>query len=533
MNTKYDTGNVIRNAVNDFSQFAFPAELPTEEWAGNEVRSYQNYIRPVSNLFENDRENAGFIKDVYKSFNPENEYAVIFGCDVEQTGTYYEVKHGAFIYNGRIYYVFPACNAVAKQIESEYQVAGLGELKLTITYDYDSGIYSYVSSIPVEDSLTGTAANAVTLINKLLTNLFVYIPEGETTPIPINNVPSIESHIILPIFSTTTYPQKIFFNGSIFKMNADVDANSIIFANIESSTSVVNSVKTYSTIDGSRINAATISNASLENPKFYLGNVEINLGETKTELSGINKLNDIHIAVENSKLNIVYSSLASGASQASSIYSIIADTNYELKDACTKAYSTDSTLSVPEGDKLPTASAVKTFVINQINSQTRSSNIGFGNGITVSSGVASFADNVNLASSAKLVLDSEANASRDALGVLSSSASIYTKGGVEVEKDIYSNGNIVGLNSGTYSSRKLKENITPFKKSAVKLINDVKIVNYNYIADPDKNHKVGFIADDTDVNIHQRLYIMPLLIVRRPLFRSRRRPSRCVSGNSL
>lgn len=43
-----------------------------------------------------------------------------------------------------------------------------------------------------------------------------------------------------------------------------------------------------------------------------------------------------------------------------------------------------------------------------------------------------------------------------------------------------------------------KENIIDNTDNAVDLINNVKIVNFNYINDPDKLLKIGFIADNTD-----------------------------------
>lgn len=55
--------------------------------------------------------------------------------------------------------------------------------------------------------------------------------------------------------------------------------------------------------------------------------------------------------------------------------------------------------------------------------------------------------------------------------------------------------------SGTVSQgslRELKENITPFNKKAIDIINKTDIVNYNYKEDVNKTLKVGFIADDTD-----------------------------------
>jgi len=47
------------------------------------------------------------------------------------------------------------------------------------------------------------------------------------------------------------------------------------------------------------------------------------------------------------------------------------------------------------------------------------------------------------------------------------------------------------------SKRALKENIKVFNKSALGLVKTVEVVEYNYILDPEKSSKIGFIADDT------------------------------------
>ena len=487
MNINYETGNVIKNATAEgtIGEFAFPATLPTEEWGGGEVRSYQNYVRPVANLFENDRENNALIKDIFKGIGSANKNGVIYGCEVvrNQTNNYYEVQRGAFIYDNEIYYIYPTCNALAKQIESEYQLAGFGDLRLTITYDEKSNTYSYASSIPVSNSSTGTADNAVSLVSVLLTGLGL--------PSQPEN---IISHIILPIFSTSTLnTSTIYFDGTEIKADKNTPAeDSIIFATLDSTTGDPdNRSKTYTTINGAKIGSGSINNGSIMNHKVTIGSTDVELGASVANFAGVDTINEIKIEVDG---GIGISHTPAGSSAAA--YSITADSNYALKNACTKEVLTDSSSFDSQGGKLPTASAVSSFVAAQINTQARDGQIVFNDGI-VTNGNSDFNSNINMASGAKLVIYNASNASKIS-DTLSSSASIYTKGGIEVEKDIYSNGNIVGLNSGTYSLRKIKENITPFKKSAVKLINDVKIVNYNYIADADKNHKVGFIADDTD-----------------------------------
>lgn len=57
---------------------------------------------------------------------------------------------------------------------------------------------------------------------------------------------------------------------------------------------------------------------------------------------------------------------------------------------------------------------------------------------------------------------------------------------------IYSN------NQAAISKRSMKENIKPWNKDALALLEGVEIVGFNYISDREKNYHIGFIADDTD-----------------------------------
>ena len=96
MNINYELGNVIASETS-FNDYKFPAQLPTEEWAGDEVRSYVNYIRPVANLFENDRENQNFSREIIDSLiYKTNKNAVVDGCKIIKTSVggnnYYEVQ---------------------------------------------------------------------------------------------------------------------------------------------------------------------------------------------------------------------------------------------------------------------------------------------------------------------------------------------------------------------------------------------------------------------------------------------------------
>lgn len=51
------------------------------------------------------------------------------------------------------------------------------------------------------------------------------------------------------------------------------------------------------------------------------------------------------------------------------------------------------------------------------------------------------------------------------------------------------------------SKRELKENIEDFKASGLNIINSIKICSFNMKGDPEKDYRIGFIADDTDERV--------------------------------
>lgn len=487
MNTKYELGNVLRS-ITDFTNYKFPNELPTEEWAGNEVRSYNNYIRPVANLFENDRENYALIKDTVLSNFYSGKNAVVSGCNVKKIGNYYEVEHGIFVCDGIVYCIYPNCNDQAKQIQVLYKIQGFGELELHIFYNYDTDSYSYkytTNTTIVEDNIStntpvtveGTAVDAITLLNTLISDLH------------LTNV-NLTDQIILPILAAGE-GTKIYFDNTTKTIILGTPALSSVyteFANIVDGN-VVNT-EIVSTTDGNRIQEATINNSSLKHNTITVGATTIELGEDSDEFTGIERINSTKQYVDD-KLHI--EGYASDASSAS--YAVIADNIYNLDTACTKAYTTNDDLS--ELGKLPTAVTVKNYVDRQINGNLpREGEVTFLDGITLSSGALSIESQDGITSNSKLVINNASDAAYASSSV-SGNASIFTRGGIEAKGAIYSESDIVGMNAGTYSRREYKENITPFKESALDLIDTVDIVNYNYKADKEHNHKIGFIADDT------------------------------------
>ena len=466
MNTKYKLGNAIKSSL-DFSGYKFPNELPTEEWAGNEARSYGNYLRPVSNLFDNDRENLALVKDLHAGWRFAKN-GIVYGCKVVATtvgeDTFYEVERGAFVNNGNLYYIYPACGTLAKQIETEYNLAGNPEdLKVNISYDYNTGNYSYSYIKNSSENEIETANSAVALVNGLFTTLNI------TTF-------NIEDQVIIPIFKNPG-DATIYFNGTTVLAGVPEGTSNTDFATIASGK--ITPAATVSTINGERIEDGTIQNSKIINNKITLGTTEISLGSIFGDFAGINTINSVSMKKDDSG-QIAFTT-------GDTSLTVPNTKKYILDTACTKAYDTDKNLT--NDDNVPTSEAVKGYITKFANAEKGS----FTGEMAFDSGLHSIS---KITSDGQVNVTLKEDASLNS-GELSGSASIYTAGGIEAVGSIYSKGNVLGLNSGTYSKRELKENITDFTEDAVGLINTIKVVNYNYKADADKNHKIGFIADDT------------------------------------
>ena len=467
MNIDYKLGNVIASETS-FNDYKFPNPLPTEEWAGDEVRSYNNYIRPVANLFENDRENQNFSKEIIDSLiYKTNKDAIVDGCEIAKTSAggnnYYEIKEGIFINEGKVYHIFPACEAVAKQIKKEFILEAGIDLDIKIWYDDAKKIYyyNYISEDATKSS-SGQLTKAAELVYVILNGL------------SLTNY-NVEDHIILPIFKNVADDSYFYFNDTAISVGTPTSTSTIL-------GKLVSSVINYDDVIPFTIDANHFQKDTLW---FEIGNTRFNLQDTKTEVSGVNYINDVKLETDANKLKI----------SDKSSHAITTAHDYTLGTACEKDFSTSATLD--ENAKLPTAAAIKTYVENTINGQNRTSLIDFNNGINVTNGGATIAGGETITSGGATITG-DVTANNKLLVKDTSATSFETKGGIKANGDIISvTGNIVGINSGTYSLRKFKENISDFEENAVDLINGVKIVNYNYISDPEKNHKVGFIADDT------------------------------------
>ena len=487
MNIDYKKGNVIASQTS-FNNYRFPAQLPTEEWAGDEVRSYFNYLRPVANLFENDRENLSFSKEIVDSLiYKANKNALVDGCKITKTtkggSVYYEAGEGIFLNEGRVYHLFPECEATAKQIKKEY-INEIGfDIDIKIWYDEVNKVYHY--NYITEDgtcSGEGTKASAADLIYTLLDSIKVQKEGEEFSLLELGY--TVEEHIILPIF-------KLSENAEIY-----FDDNAVLAGISESVTRTTLGNIVDGSVNYDNVVQFTIDGKYIQNETAYIiiGSTRYNLRDVIADINGVNYINDVNLYADTNKFKV----------EDRSGHSVTVKANYTLGPICEGDFSTSITLD--EDNKFPTSYAIRSYVENKVNDQTRTKKINFASGVAVSAGGASINGDLsltgdasitgNIATNSKLRVKSSAPASRTS-DVLSMDASISTDGGIEAKGDILANGSIVGTNNGIYSLRKFKENITEFNENAVELINGIDIVNFNYISDPEKNHKIGFIADDT------------------------------------
>ena len=60
---------------------------------------------------------------------------------------------------------------------------------------------------------------------------------------------------------------------------------------------------------------------------------------------------------------------------------------------------------------------------------------------------------------------------------------------------------VYGTPMGGSSLRSAKENISPFERNALEIINGIAVMRYNFKSDRNKTPLIGFIADDTDEDV--------------------------------
>lgn len=503
MNLIYNTGNIIRSSAN-FDKYRFPAILPTEEWGGSESRCYTNYIRPISNLFGNDAEAAHMSNDTFLGITKADKYAqtgIIRGCSLigshltfsSEIRHYIEATPGMFIYKGELYHLYPACTACASQIESLINISSAH-----FAYTENKGYEGFILTISGnkveakdENGLTyfNSAAKVIYYLNKAMKETC-----GDDYEF-INDDHRLESFILMPIFRTifnTGSALSYYWSGSQIVLGG-YDSNTLTFGYVTDENLVPIYDKTkYFGLTGAIFEDGTVLNSNLvyDYLKFGTDSTKYRLGQTVPVFNGLTSVNGMGISSTAQALTL---------KNTTNNTELICKKSYTLGDACAKDLATSSN-DISTDDLVVTSQVLRNHIsvgnltfngehkINNkviIRPQTTSGQKLFEAGMT---------DNdVVILDNGKTTINNATQAD-----LATNTGALVVMGGIASARNIVAQGTIVsGNNIGTTSLRATKENITPFTESALDVINNLDIVNFNYKDDPEKNHKIGIIADDS------------------------------------
>lgn len=522
MNINYTLGNTLRNE-SSFSSYRFPAHKPTCEWSGDEVRTYTNYTRPISNLFENDKELRKLSDDTLigiAGINTNNEIGILNGCKLAVTeysnDKYFEVTPGSLVYNYKLYQVYPACEACSKQIENALAYVATSEMHVHMDWNRETGKYSgYITDLAghtftTEQENYDTGFGLIVALNSAK-------HETEQIPAFINQYYPLEGFVLLPVWKNLAIGNYLCFGGSLFVRDA-VQSGAIIFGQNTSSGGIIDYTNsTIFHINGDSIKAGSIANSKLQNVGIILGSTTCELGNQVNHITGLTSLNGILINNRSGIVDIATPNDSAG---------IVAQHKYVLAPACTYS-ETDDYVDIqdavnPTGKatsevKLPSAYAVRKYVEdgtynvkgnNLISGTTKFEN-------TTNWGpVGSSSPLLSVYSTGKVINNSNINANLEytyeggrtytyehtktgSLTVSSANGAEVINGGLTVIGDVFAALDVKGMNLQATSARITKENIRPFDESALDIINGTDVNFFTYKADGDKNLHIGIIADDT------------------------------------
>ena len=161
-------GSKINNTITTSSAYLNPlVEKPTEEWSGGEIRTYDNYIRPVRNLFENDKELKAFIKATTRGILKEDiENTVLQGCTLTKVNGKYEMSTGVFTNDNKLYHLYPNLKVAEKLLEKEFNKGSNAGTYTYIYITYNNRTYTLVKTTNGV-SETNTYDSVISLMNNL------------------------------------------------------------------------------------------------------------------------------------------------------------------------------------------------------------------------------------------------------------------------------------------------------------------------------------------------------------------------------
>lgn len=492
MNIDHTIGNTTITANNS----KFPKNTPTQEWGGGEIRTYGNYIRPISNLFGNDRELEHFAISSFVPFGQTGQSAIVSGCEpaitVINSTVYVEIKPGTFINNGVAYHLYPKCEAAARQIEVSSMLTGL-----SASIFYSTKTKKFSGSVTYNNTTYyagGTNASVFDTAGELYNAFKAITISGSAL-----TMPAVADFVLTPFLSFVNIStnNKIYFIPSLGITNGtsiNNDSTHTVFGTIEAGnppTTVTTAGSVQITINGAQIRDNTIQNSKIYNTTVQYGSTSCELGSSVALISGLTSLNNITI-----NNPVITGGFKIG--HTSNNYSLTVKANYTLGTVCEKDFET----AVNDDNKIPTTAALKGYISSYAlttgGAVIHNGRTTFNNNVSVnaSQGISGRFTSTN-ATGASLTVNGASYSRSQVSGTLSNvDGAVVVAGGIVSKDSIFAAGDVLGRNVQSVSNEITKENFSPFTESALEIINNTKLYNYNYKSDPEKSHKIGIKANE-------------------------------------
>ena len=484
-------GNTITNS-DSFTNYKFPAELPTCEWGADEVRSYQNYIRPVSHLFQNDKALKFYIESIFERLT-NNDNITVKGCSLTVSSNtfggsrFVEVGPGVFLYSGKLYEIYPEVKLTQEALDKALALTGSTN---HTEINYSNGTFygrvldangGKVYPTTESPSTYITESTGIELLINLDTNCDSFITDSGL---------DIKSFAPLPILVSAN--GNVRFNGSTILI--DSSTSGTVFGTVSNNVPADSTVKFK--INGNKITDDSIGNAKLEHSSITIGSTGISLGQTVSNLAGAT-INGITVQ-QATVSGVTCPQITNGTISATFPFSIV------FKDAAARD-STDTLTSATSGTLLPSAGAVRNYISgqnlvfngnNNFSGLTTFASGSLGNTMTITNtGIVTVNNNTHAALTINNV-DYTYTAMSDTINNID--GAVVVEGGIACKDSIFVAGDVKGRNVQSVSTVEAKENFSEFTENAIEILKDTKVWNFNYKSDPDKNKKVGIKAEESN-----------------------------------
>ena len=486
MHIKTTSGNTIASS-SSFSNYKYPAELPTCEWAGSEIRSFQNYVRPIQLLFQNDKHLQSDIKTAFKGLT-NGDNVKVSGCHLSvQGGSYVEVGVGSFLYGGDLYGIYPEIKLTQEALN-----AALAMANITIDGMLSS---NYHAELEYDGGFSGKIVNNITGNTYYETSdqssgyaLLTQLNSGCENFISVSGV-GITNIAPLPLIGIAD--GNVRFDSEGFHI--DNLTTGCVFGSVSGTTATDST--TYFKMNGDKLEDSSIANAKLANSSITIGSTNIALGSTVSNITNAT-INGVSTYTNNDNLII-----SNGMISAAFPQSVL------VKSAAGHE-STNTLTPTTDTNTIPTSGAVRGYIASgdiQMQGIYISGNSEFAlDSISAGppAGKVAISDRglitVNNSTRATLTAGSATYSAEAVSDTLSGvQGALVVSGGIVSKDSIFAAGDVLGRNVSSVSSREVKDVIGPFTESALDIINGVDVVNFTYKNDPGKQHKIGIIAEDT------------------------------------